>query len=228
MFFRDLALLRSLRFGCVCVRAPFGCVDFMHPQGAYVHVHVCALSGTHMCAQGACMFFFSQRALRFAPRLILTLRAWPSACSKNKNARFFENLTKFSLPNSKIRENLAKSTFGQALTHATLARAQHDVHVCKHACASMHTATRRVRVWTKPKDLTWNCCFRRVSPAFFFEILRKTAKKSWERSQNFRLSIKMAGFCQNYRKICCKFSNSGISLEKNMKMSSKFTQIDDF
>ena len=69
----------------------------------------------------------------------------------------------------------------------------------------MHTDTRRVRVWTKPKDLTWNCCFRRVSPAFFRDFT-KNSQKSWERSQNFRLSIKMAGFCQNYRKICCQFS----------------------
>ena len=90
----------------------------------------------------------------------------------------------------------------------------------------MHTDTRRVRVWTKPKDLTWNCCFRRVSPAFsrFYE---KQPKKSWERSQKFQAFDKMAGFCQNYRKFVANSQNSGISLEK-WKMSSKFTQIDDF
>ena len=41
-------------FGCVLFSAPFGCVDFMHPKGAYVHMHVCALSGTHILCAHVC------------------------------------------------------------------------------------------------------------------------------------------------------------------------------
>ena len=85
--FRDLALLRSWHpsGACMFFRAPFGCVDFMHPAGAYacvrtlrhahLCVHVCTLSGTHMCACACeCTLrvrdFFSKRTLRFAPRLV--------------------------------------------------------------------------------------------------------------------------------------------------------------
>ena len=183
--------------------------------------HVCAGVSVRLCFSWprfasvvTLRVHFSWRTLRFAPRLILTLRAWPSACSKNKMLVFREIL-KNLLQNGKFRR-FPKNPPSARLSHTRHSRAQHDVHVYKHACASMHTDTRRVRVWTKPKDLTWNCCFRRVSPAFFRDFT-KNSQKIVRKVSKFQAFDKMAGFCQNYRKICCQFSKFRDFFGKNMK-----------
>ena len=99
---------RTLRFAPRLVNRTFGadtCTQRVHVytrmRGALsastilTRSHVCAGVSVRLCffvtslcfgryASGAWISFFSQRALRFAPRLILTLRAWPSACSNKK------------------------------------------------------------------------------------------------------------------------------------------------
>ena len=57
------------------------CVNFMHPEGAYVivlrvHVHVSAPCG--------CVISFSKRTLRFAPRLVKPPFGWVRFAPKNK------------------------------------------------------------------------------------------------------------------------------------------------
>jgi len=102
------------------------------------HVHTC----TCVRRVRAC---FSQRALRFAPRLILTLRAWPSACSKIK-CYFREILPKISQKFPKLRkfgQNCQNSTFGR-VSHTRNSRAHNTMYMC----ASMH-----VQACTQPRDV---------------------------------------------------------------------------
>lgn len=69
----------------------------------------------------------------------------------------------------------------------------------------MHTDTRRVRVWTKPKDLTWNCCFRRVSPCFFRDFT-KNSQKIVRKVSKFQAFDKNGRILSKLSKICCQFS----------------------
>ena len=69
----------SLRFGRYASGACV-CVNFMHPPGAYVIV-----LRVHVSAPAGCV-------ISFAPRLILTLRAWPSACSKNNPSKLWPHV----------------------------------------------------------------------------------------------------------------------------------------
>ena len=85
----------------VCAGVSVRLCFFVHPsrvrgfhapeKGAYVHMHVCALSGTHMCervhvhvsAPCGCVISFSKRTLRFAPRLVKPPKGWVPLRSQN-------------------------------------------------------------------------------------------------------------------------------------------------
>lgn len=103
-------------------------------------------------------------------------------------------------------------------SHTRDTRARTTRCTCVQACMCKHAHRHATCACVdKAKGFNLKLLLSKGLPCFFFEILRKTAKKSWERSQNFRLSIKMAGFCQNYRKICCQFSKFRDFLEKIWK-----------
>ena len=198
--FRDLALLRSLRFGCMFFRfertlctVNFSCMWAHSPARA------------HMCAQGARMFFSAARSpLRSAAHFNPSGLAFGLLKIK---CLFFREILKNLLQNGKISEISQKSTFGQALTHATLARAQHDVHVCKHA--HRHATCACV---DKAKGFNLKLLLSKGLPAFsrFYEKQPKIVRKGLK---NFRLSIKWQVFVKIIEKFVANSQNSGISLE---------------
>ena len=119
-------LTRSRARAGVSVRLLF-CV---HPSGAWRDL--ASLRSCLFRSALSARFSFSQRTLRFAPRLILTLRAWPSACSnKSLFSKNFENWPKFlkTPPSGRLhtRDTRAYTTMCTCVCLCTQPR---DVCVC--------------------------------------------------------------------------------------------------
>ena len=104
--------------------------------------HVCG----HVCAGCVHVFFAARSPLRSAAHFNPSGLAF--GLLKNKMLVFREIL-KNLLQNGKFRR-FPKNPPSARISHTRHSRAHNTMYMC----ASMHTATRRVRVWTKPKDLT--------------------------------------------------------------------------